>query len=222
MIKPFKSKLLKLAIFSSLSVTAFNTQAIPYYYTFKVETSHFSGYEIKYNPGDYTNIIYPDDKSGEVIGPQSRHSFTVLIDNDKPAGTAPTTAITNPNAFYGELIYSSLPFSPVEDSPTAFNYAFYNENYSPFENNIDLDLHVGSSNNLLSAKGNYGDIVLSQEIETDTGLVKYVGQLGTYTKSTTNRHRVPELSAASAPLSIALLGGLLAFGCERRRRKAST
>jgi len=176
MIKPFKSKLLKLAIFSSLSVTAFNTQAIPYYYTFKVETSHFSGYEIKYNPGDYTNIIYPDDK----------------------------------------------PFSPVEDSPTAFNYAFYNENYSPFENNIELDLHVGSSNNLLSAKGNYGDIVLSQEIETNTGLVKYDGQFGTYTKSTTNRHRVPELSAASAPLSIALLGGLLAFGCERRRRKAST
>jgi len=222
MIKPFKNKLLKLAIFSSLSVTAFNTQAIPYYYTFEVETVQFGGYEKKYRPGDYLSEIYPDDKSGVVIGPGSRHSFTVLIDNDKPAGTAPTTAITNPNAFYAELIYSSLPFSPIEDSPTAFNYAFYNENYSPYENNIELDLHVGSSNNLLSANGNYGDIVLSQEIVTDTSTVKYVGAFGKYGKSTTNRHRVPELSAASAPLSIALLGGLLAFGCERRRRKAST
>jgi len=31
---------------------------------------------------------------------------------------------------------------------------------------------------------------------------------------------VPELSATAAPISIALVGGLLAFGLERRRKQA--
>ena len=31
---------------------------------------------------------------------------------------------------------------------------------------------------------------------------------------------VPELSAAAAPISIALVGGLLAFGLERRRKQS--
>ena len=34
-----------------------------------------------------------------------------------------------------------------------------------------------------------------------------------------NPTSVPELSAAAAPISIALVGGLLAFGLERRRKQ---
>ena len=49
-------------------------------------------------------------------------------------------------------------------------------------------------------------------------------EIGTFTDFknafSTSPKAVPELSATAAPISIALVGGLLAFGLERRRKQS--
>lgn len=223
MIKVVNKRILQLIAASTFGVVSLSSNAIPYYYTFEAETTFLGGYALDYNQNG--NITSPTLKNGDPLGPGAFTNFTVLIDTDKSAGSSVDSKFKNfnPNGFYAEFIYSDLPDSPIVNSPLEFNYAYFDASISPYEIE-DIEIQVGNANNRLSIYGSEQvSWTVNQTTVASSGIKDYFGDYGyIYTVSKKNPHIVPELSAASAPISLALVGGLLAFGAERRRRKVPT
>ena len=231
-----KNHFLTLVAVIGFIFTSSKTHAIPLYYTFEFETTHSSGEDWGNNA--YTRnpfkdpLVYPLLTNGLALGPGARVEFTFLLDFEKSAGSVSHSGLFyeyDSDAIYAEFIGSQLPAVSPLSSTDEYNYASVGSNpISLLHSSLDptqpaqKEIQVGNDNSFISlihyGTNSWG---INYQALTNTGLNRFRGSFGSASYDYTNpysTYEAPELSATSAPIAITLLGGLLAFGLERRRK----